>query len=238
MLKKIFLLAIVFSASVGLLTACQMPPKPKPTTPTSINVSQQADMKVKTRASSYIYLTPIPKEERTVYISIQNDSGTEALNIAPWLEHSLQEKAFKIVKNLDEANVVLRANLFRVGKIRGDEAQGLLDSEFGNSTQLITLEPAPGSTKALPNNEAVVLDLQYFDRKELIDPALVKTRSSMANLTDLQLLLLCNTYRWERFQTRLVVIVLDSLAPLAEKFNVLGQAVANTNSDIIRGLSS
>lgn len=225
-----------------LLTACQ-PPQKKPTTsPTVVNESNKLinkqPIKVKTRASSYVYLTPIPKEERTVYIAIQNDSGTDAFDIRPWLAQSLQSKSFRIVNNLDEANLVLRANLFRVGKIRGDAAQALLDSEFGNSTELLALEPKPDSTKPLPNNTAVVLDLQYFDRKEPLDPALAKPRSSMTHLTDIQLLLLCNTYHWERFQARIVTVEFDSPVSLAEQFNALGEAAATANADIIRGLSS
>ncbi|MES2204016.1 MAG: complement resistance protein TraT [Pseudomonadota bacterium] len=242
MLKKYSLQILGLSLCAGLLVACQTPPKSKPTSPTTVNESDISinaqPLKVKTRASSFIYLTPIPKEERTVYISIQNDSGTDAFDIQPWLTQSLQEKSFKVVKNLDEANLVLRANLFRVGKIRGDAAQALLDSEFGNSTELLTLESAPNSSaKPLPNNIAVVLDLQYFDRKESIDPQLAKPRSSMTNLTDLQLLLLCNTYRWERFQTRIVAVEFDSSTSLSEQFSALGQAASNTNADIIRGLS-
>ena len=226
---------LALSLSFGLLSACQMPsPKPTPVAPVK---TTDAAMKIKTRASSFIYLTPLPKEYRTVYISIQNDSGTDAFNLRPWLESSLQEKAFTVVNNLDEANVVLRANLLRVGKIRSDNTQILLDSEFGNSTQLITLEPLPGATQPLPNNEALVLDLQYFDRKELLDPQTMKHRDTMSHLTDFQLLLLCNTNRWERFQTRIVSIVFGSPAPLEEKLNMLGQSAAKANSDIIRGLS-
>ena len=183
MLKQYSLKILLLTLCTGLLTACQMPPKPA--SPTLVKESDSTinaqPMKIKTRASSFIYLTPIPKEERTVYISVQNDSGTDAFDIQPWLAQSLQNKSFRIVNNLDEANVVLRANLFRVGKTRGDTAQALLDSEFGNSTELLTLEPLPGSTKALPNNLAVVLDLQYFDRKEAINPTLVKPRATMAD---------------------------------------------------------
>ena len=227
MFKKAFTLGFVFSTSFFFLTACQVPPKKKPTTPTSITVSEQANIKVKTRASSYIYLAPIPKEKRTVYISLQNDSGTDVFNVEPWLAQSLQEKSFKVVNNLDEANVVLRANLFRVGKTHVDTAQALLESEFGNSTDLLTLEPMPNSTQPLPNNVAVVLDLQYFDRKELIDPALAKPRTSMTHLSDIQLLLLCNTHRWERFQTRIITIAFENPAPLANKLNALGQFIEN-----------
>lgn len=243
MSKKYALKILLLSLCTGLLIACQPPSKKiAPAAPTTVRetdaIVNAQPMRIKTRASSYIYLTPIPKEARTVYISIQNDSGTDAFNIRPWLAQSLQSKSFTVVDNLDEANLVLRANLFRVGKTRTDTAQALLDSEFGNSTDLLTLEPTPGSTKPLPNNVAVILDLQYFDRKEPLDPTLVKPRSSMKNLTDIQLLLLCNTYRWERYQARIIAIEFNSPASLAEQFSALGQAAANTNADIIRGLSS
>lgn len=239
MLKKYSLQALILSLGISLLTACQTVPKlaSPSSAKTPGSMINAVPMKVKTRASSFVYLTPMPKEARTVYISLQNDSGTDAFNIQPWLTHSLQAKSFKVVQNLDEANVVLRANLFRVGAIRGDASQELLDSEFGNSTQLLTLQPLPNSTQPLPNNDAIVLDLQYFERKELINPALAKPRASMTNLTDLQLLLLCNTYKWERFQTRIVSIVFGSHAPLSEKFDALGKAAADGNSDIVRGLS-
>ena len=123
MLKKYSLKILSLSLCAGLLIACQTPPKAKPISPTTVNESDSIinaqPLKVKTRASSFIYLTPISKEKRTVYISIQNDSGTDAFDVQPWLAQSLQAKSFKIVHNLDEANLVLRANLFRVGKIRG-----------------------------------------------------------------------------------------------------------------------
>jgi hypothetical protein len=234
MLKKYSLHLLILSTSLGLLTACQ--PLPKPVSPTEVKVTQ-ANMKVKTRASSFVYLTPIPKEDRTVYISIQNDSGTDEFDAKPWLIKSLQEKSFIVVNNLDQANLVLRANILRAGKIQENKTQELLDSEFGNSTPILTLTPKPGATKPLPNNEAIVLDLQYFDRKELIDPIQTKPRDSMAHLTDIQLLLLCNTTHWERFETRIVSIVFGSPAPLEEKFNQLGQSAATANADIVRGLS-
>lgn len=233
----------LFFATV-FLTACQTPPSPKKMpSPTTVNesnpvINAQA-LKIKTRASSFIYLTPIPKEARTVYIAIQNDSKEEAFNLEPWLIQSFQEKSFRVVKNLDEANLVVRANVFRVGTVSHNAAQALLDSEFGNSTEFLTLEPATTtSTQSTPNNVGIVLDVQYFDRKDLIDPNLAKTRASMSNLTDLQLLLLCNTYRWERFQARIVSVSFDSPAPLSTQLNALGQAIANANTDIIRGLSS
>lgn len=226
---------LIFSAvCMGLLSACQAPSK-LPTSPSK--VSQNA-MKVKTRSSSFIYLTTIPKEERTVYIATQNDSGSDIFDIKPWLTESFQQKSFTVVDNIDQANVVVRANVLRLGKVRGDGAQALLDSEFGNSTPLFSMtEVTPGSKEPLPNNTALVLDIQYFERNHLIDPALVKPRRSMNGLTDIQLLLLCNTSRWERFQTRIVSIIFDSSAPVETQLNVLAQSAEAANTDIVRGLS-
>lgn len=237
LLKSLFVLPVL---CIGLLTACQTPPSKivgKPASRPLIKVPQNA-MKVKTRASSYIYFSPIPKEDRTVYIAIQNDSGSNVFDARPWLIESLQSKSFKIVDNIDQANVVLRANVLRVGKTRGDTAQVLLDSEFGNSTEILSMTSAPnGSAQPVPNNDAVVLDLQYFERNELIIPAEVVPRKSMLDITDIQLLLLCNTSRWERFQTRIVSIMFESSAPISDRFNVLGQSIEKANTDIIRGLS-
>jgi hypothetical protein len=235
MLKKTFAHCFVLCLSFTLLTACQVSPK-KVATPNATKVTQPA-VKVKTRASSYVYLTPIPKEERTVYISLQNDAGTDAFDPTPWLIKSLEEKSFVIVDNIDKANVVLRARLFRVGKINNGDADALLNSEFGNSTQLLSLEASPGATQPLSNNDAVILDLQYFDRNELVDPLQVKPRSSMNNLTDTQLLLLCNTSRWERFQTRIIAITFENTSSQQEIFSVLGQSIVSANSDIVRGIS-
>lgn len=226
-----FLLSVL---CMSLLTACQAPS----TTHTSQKAKvAQNEMKVKTRTSSFIYFAPIAKKDRTVYISVQNDSGSNVFDIKPWLAESFQKKSFVVVNNVDMANVVVRANLFRVGKVNNENAHLLLDSEFGNSTQMLYTEPQPGATEPLPNNDALVLDIQYFERNNLINPAEVKPRSSMAGLSDIQLLLLCNTSRWERFQTRIVSVVFGSPAPMAEKLKALGFSAENANSDIVRGLS-
>lgn len=231
---KYFLVLPLLSA--GLLMGCQTPAK-TPSQQVLVKVPQNG-MKVKTRASSYIYFNSIPREDRTIYISVQNDSGSELFNVQPWLVESLQSKHFVVVNNIDDANVVLRANVLRVGKMPNETAPVLLESEFGNSTEILSMTASPNaSTAPVPNNEAVVLDLQYFERNELITPKEVVARTAMLKLTDVQLLLLCNTNRWERFQTRIVSIMFESHAPLSDKLNVLGQSIEKANTDIIRGLS-
>lgn len=232
MLKKYVQCAFVFLLSVTALTACQPPAT------TQQPAAPQVSTKVKAHASSYIYLATIPKEQRTVYIITKNDSGTDGLDIKTWIAKGLQQKSFVVVDNIDKANVAIRINTFRLGKIQSDMAAPLLDSEFGNSTSFLSMTPAPDAKQPLPNNTALVLDIQYFERKKLIDPAQVTGRQSMSDLSDIQFLLLCNTTRWERFQTRVVSIAFDNDAPTEQVFNTLGSSAATANADSVRGLSN
>lgn len=229
MLKQYLRTALFFLFSMIVLSACQTPAK-QPTL-------SQTPIKVKTHASSYIYLSSIPKKQRTVYLTLQNDSGTDALQIKPWIVESLEKQSFVIVDNLDKANVAIRINTLRLGKIENDLAPALLNSEFGNSTPLLRMAPAPQAKKALPDNVALIVDLQYFERKNLISPKNVQPRHSMADLSDIQFLLLCNTTRWERFQTRIVSITFANHVPQEQIFSTLGNATAKANTDIVRGLS-
>lgn len=233
MLKKHSLSCFVLSLSLSLLTGCQTTHKSA-----VLNNTQAipaANVKIKT--TSYIYLNPLPKEDRTIFISIKNDSGTNVFDPQPWLVKSLQERSFKLVNNIDEANVVLRANLFRVGNINKKDAAILLGSEFGNSAELISPDSLSDTTAATQSENVIILDLQYFDRRNLVDSAQAKARTSMANVTDTQLLLLCNTSRWERFQSRIISMTADKNLSQQEKFSILGQSIANANTDILRGLS-
>lgn len=233
MLKKVLQCAFVSFLTLTALTACQMPEKTKHTT------LQQVPTNVKTHSSSYIYLMPIPKAQRTVYITTQNDSGEEdATNVKKWIAQSLQQKSFVVVDNLDQANLAVRINTLRLGKVSNDMIAPLLASEFGNSTPLISMSQTPDAKQPPAKNTALILDLQYFERKKLIDPTQVTARHSMADLSDLQFLLLCNTTRWERFQTRIVSIVLENMSSQEQLLNTLNASAAKTNADIVRGLSN
>ncbi len=211
-----------------------MPAKAQPSQDSKVT---QPVAKVKTRASSYVYLTPIPKEERTAFITIKNDAGVYDFDLQTWLSKSLEEKSFTVVDNIDKANLVLRANLFRVGRVSQNDATELLDSEFGNSTQILSPDAMPNNSQPMTNNQAVILDLQYFGRNDLLNPELINPRSSMNNLTDTQLLLLCNTARWERYQTRIIAVTFDNNMPQQDIYTSLGQAITTANTDIVRGLS-
>ncbi len=231
MLKKFLSRTLLLSLTISLLTGCQVP-APRATPSKKPQASEPA-VQVKTRASSYIYLTPMPKEQRTVYIATVNDSNTDTFELEPWLVQSLQEKSFRVVNNIDQANLVVRANLFRVGKLNSNEAIEILNSEFGNSTQLLTSETQPN----VINKEVIVIDLQYFDRKDLVGPALTTPRSSMYNLSDVQLLLICNSAYWERFQARIIALAKNEKFSQREVFTAMGKAIATANSDIVRGIS-
>lgn len=234
MLKKYSLAFLFLFLMLFSLSACQVPEKMKKQ---SAMASIEPLINIKTKSSSYIYLMPLPKQERSVFIEIQNNSGTDLFNLEPWLIASLEAKSFTITNNIDQANLVLRANLLRVGKVDDHESESLLSSEFGNSAPLISLEESSNiSPSSMNKNDAIVLDLQYFARKKPVNPIEVNPRAAMENLSDLQLLLLCNTTYWERYQSRIISIAFDSQTKQEETFNRLGRSISESNSDSIRGI--
>jgi len=192
--------------------------------------SQASSINVKTRSTSYIYFSPMSLEERTVYIAIKNDADNPDFNLRSWLVQSLEQKSFRVVNHIDEANIVLRANLFRVGKINPNDIEELLDSEFGNSTQILT----QGLEKDKSKYDGVVIDLQYFARKHLLQANQKIPRLSMEHLTDLQLLLICNSAQWERFQARIVAIAMDGSSVQQKIYASLGEAITQANMDMIK----
>lgn len=169
-------------------------------------------------------------EERTVYIAIKNDADNVDFNLRLWLVQSLEEKSFRVVDHIDEANIVLRANLFRVGKVNPNDIEELLDSEFGNSTQILS----PALEQDKNKYDGVVIDLQYFARKHLLQAHQNIPRLSMEHLSDVQLLLICNSAQWERFQARIVAIAMDTSSSHEKIYGALGEAIRQANKGMIK----
>ncbi|MCD8543172.1 MAG: complement resistance protein TraT [Gammaproteobacteria bacterium] len=194
------------------------------------NASQASNINVKTRSTSYIYFSPMSLEERTVYIAIKNDADNVDFNLRPWLVQSLEQKSFRVVDHIDEANIVLRANLLRVGKVNPNDIEELLDSEFGNSTQILS----PALEQDKHQYDGVVIDLQYFARKHLRQAHQNIPRLSMEHLSDVQLLLICNSAQWERFQARIVAIAMDRSSSHEKVYAALGEAITQANTGMIK----
>jgi len=208
--------------SLVLLTACTSSPYPAPHQPLKSNEQ------IKTRATLFMYFNTIPDDLKTAYITVQNNSGTDAFALYPYLVAALKENGFTIVYRLSQANFVLRANQLRVGIFPNYLTNELMQTDFGNSTQPLRL---PTETLTTPANYAILVDMQAFQRTHFIDP-------SQAPKTDasdtVELILLNNIATWEHSQTRIIAIGLHITETQAIILNELGREISTATRNVIR----
>ena len=71
---------------------------------------QQRSYKTNVRMSQSVFIDPVKKELRTVFISSKNTSG-QPINLEQSLSNELQAKGYKIVDDPDEATYILMVNV-------------------------------------------------------------------------------------------------------------------------------
>ncbi|MFW2608775.1 complement resistance protein TraT, partial [Aliarcobacter butzleri] len=67
------------------------------------------------RMSQSVFIDPVKKELRTVFISSKNTSG-QPINLEQSLSNELQAKGYKIVDDPDEATYILMVNVLYCDK--------------------------------------------------------------------------------------------------------------------------
>lgn len=224
-MKQLFALL----ATALLLTSCQTVNQDTIDTP-------EHHANLKTNASSLIYLNPLPKSARSVFIDIVNSADTNSFDLAQFMTIALEKRHFTVVNNQSQANIVLRANLLRVGNVDDSTMQELLSSQFGNSISKISLLDPEVEDQSASGNYVIVIDLQVFERIDpltTIDKEAAQQESSTAMI---DMLRLNNTGNWERHTTRIVssvkdIVNLTQAAVLARQ----GQAITKASENIIKG---
>jgi hypothetical protein len=213
---------LVLFLSIFFIVGCQQSPSPSPHKPL------KKGEEIKTRATLFMYFDSIPDNLRTVYIRTQNNSGTDAFTLRPYLVQALKERGYTIVNHVSQANLVVRANQFRVGTFPSDKAKEIMQTDFGNSTQAIKLPTEPPA-QAL--NYAIIVDMQVFQRVKLIDPLLApKTEMSES----IELITLNNISTWEHSQTRIITEALHIIQSQDIILNELGYEISTATKNVIR----
>jgi len=120
-MKKYISLTLAATLSLTFLTGCA-----------TTELQTQAKM---TRS---IFLEPVKKSQKVVYISIRNTSGQD-INLEPKIVAELQKKGYKIVDDPDAAkyilmvNVLFANNLKEANAARGASAAGTIGAAAGAS---------------------------------------------------------------------------------------------------------
>ncbi|HHF7376172.1 complement resistance protein TraT [Legionella bozemanae] len=117
--RKLFKVFAVSSAAV--ITGCAA-------TQTAL---EHRSLQVSTKQSETIFLDPVSKAQKTVYLSVKNTSDEE-INIAPQLKTALMKHDYTVVNNPSSAHYLLQANVLKVGKMSVAASQSALGGGYGS----------------------------------------------------------------------------------------------------------
>lgn len=73
--------------------------------------------------SQSIFLNPVAKEKRIVFLNIKNTSGHD-VNLEPKLRSALEAKGYKVIDDPDKANYILSTNILYCDKKQENNAVG------------------------------------------------------------------------------------------------------------------
>jgi predicted component of type VI protein secretion system len=103
------------------------------------------DLKVQTQMSDSIFLNPVPKSQRTVYVEIKNTSDQASFSISKDVKQAIEGKGYRVINNPDKAHYRLQANILKVETMTPKQASTFLSAGYG---ALI----GAGATSAITHN--------------------------------------------------------------------------------------
>lgn len=124
----------LLAGTIVLLTSCAA-------TQTAI---EHGSLQVSTKQSETVFLDPVSKDKKTVFVSVKNTSDEE-LDIVPQLKTALSAHGYKVVSNPSTAHYMLQANILKVGKMSLAASQTALGGGYGSAIAGAIAGTAAGS---------------------------------------------------------------------------------------------
>lgn len=93
---------------------------------------EHRNLEVSTKQSETVFLDPVSKAQKTVYVSVKNTSD-ENVNIAPQLKSTLMSQGYKVVSSPNQAHYLLQANVLKVGKMSKSASESALGGGYGST---------------------------------------------------------------------------------------------------------
>jgi hypothetical protein len=89
-----------------------------------------ATLQTKAKVTRSIFLNPVKKEQRTIYLTVKNTSGQD-VDLYPKLKEKLVKKGYRIIDDPEKAKYVLIVNILFADNLK--EANALRGSSYGGS---------------------------------------------------------------------------------------------------------
>ena len=93
----------------------------------------KADLDVRTQMSDSVFLDPVGKDKRTIFIQVRNTSDQPTFNIQQPLKVAIAAKGYRIIEDPDQAHFKLQAQILSVSKTDPTAAAAALHAGYGGA---------------------------------------------------------------------------------------------------------
>jgi outer membrane lipoprotein SlyB len=124
----------LLAGTIAVLTGCAA-------TQTAL---EHRTLEVSTKQSETVFLEPISKAQKTMFVSIKNTSD-ESIDITPQLKTALSNQGYRVVSQPNLAHYLLQANILKVGKMSIAASQSALGGGYGSAVAGAVVGTAAGS---------------------------------------------------------------------------------------------
>ncbi len=125
---------VLLAGTIAVLTGCAA-------TQTAL---EHRTLEVSTKQSETVFLKPVSKAKKTIYVSIKNTSD-ESIDITPQLKAALSNQGYRVVNQPNLAHYLLQGNILKVGKMSIAASQSALGGGYGSAIAGAVAGTATGS---------------------------------------------------------------------------------------------
>ena len=93
----------------------------------------KANLDVRTQMSDSVFLDPVGKDKRTIFIQVRNTSDQPTFNIQQPLTAAIAAKGYRILEDPDQAHFKLQAQILSVSKTDPTAAAAALHAGYGGA---------------------------------------------------------------------------------------------------------
>lgn len=113
---------VLLAGTIAVLTGCAA-------TQTAL---EHRTLEVSTKQSEPLFLEPVSKSQKTIYVSIKNTSD-ESIDITHQLKTALSNQGYRVVSQPNLAHYLLQANILKVGKMSVAASESALGGGYGSA---------------------------------------------------------------------------------------------------------
>lgn len=91
-----------------------------------------SDLEVSTKMSSSVFLMPMAKSERTVFLQFHNTTDKGRIGIEPALRKKINARGWQIVSDPERAKVIVQVNVLQAGEMSPSALEASLAGGYGS----------------------------------------------------------------------------------------------------------